>query len=137
MGRFGRLSERRHDSRLSGQAALALDAANSLESHTFLFDQLSRTGQRQMANSAQARKRARQADAARAHNASLRSRLRTAIKAVRKAVTAGDKDAAQAVYRASTKVIDSIADKKIIHKNKAARHKSRLSAAIKSMMVSA
>ncbi|MDR0565120.1 MAG: 30S ribosomal protein S20 [Azoarcus sp.] len=90
-----------------------------------------------MANSAQARKRARQADAARAHNASLRSRLRTAIKAVRKAVTAGDKDAAQAVYRASTKVIDSIADKKIIHKNKAARHKSRLSAAIKSMMVSA
>lgn len=86
-----------------------------------------------MANSAQARKRARQATMARAHNASLRSRLRTAIKAVRKAVDAGDKAAAQQVYRASTSVIDSIADKQIIHKNKAARHKSRLSAAVKAM----
>ena len=86
-----------------------------------------------MANTAQARKRARQANKARAHNASLRSRLRTAIKAVRKAVEAGDKSAAQQVYRTSTSVIDSIADKRIIHKNKAARHKSRLSAAVKAM----
>lgn len=86
-----------------------------------------------MANSAQARKRARQAVVARAHNGSLRSRLRTAIKAVQKAVAGGDKAAAQAVYRTSTSTIDSIADKKIIHKNKAARHKSRLSAAIKAM----
>lgn len=86
-----------------------------------------------MANSAQARKRARQAVVARAHNGSLRSRLRTAIKAVQKAVAAGDKASAQAVYRTSTSTIDSIADKKIIHKNKAARHKSRLSAAIKAM----
>lgn len=86
-----------------------------------------------MANSAQARKRARQAVKARAHNASLRSRLRTAIKAVRKAVTRGDKTAAQAVFRASMSVIDSVADKKIIHKNKASRHKSRLSAAVKAM----
>jgi small subunit ribosomal protein S20 len=86
-----------------------------------------------MANSAQARKRARQAVTARAHNASLRSRLRTAIKAVRKAVTKGDKAIAQTVYRSSTSVIDNIADKNIIHKNQAARHKSRLSAAIKAM----
>ncbi|MDR1853751.1 MAG: 30S ribosomal protein S20 [Azoarcus sp.] len=86
-----------------------------------------------MANSAQARKRARQAVKARAHNASLRSRLRTAIKTVRKAVADGDKAAANEALRASTSVIDSIADKKIIHKNKAARHKSRLSAAIKAM----
>ncbi len=86
-----------------------------------------------MANSAQARKRARQAVKARGHNASLRSRLRTAIKAVQKAVTAGDKAAAQAVYQSSVSTIDIIADKKIIHKNKAARHKSRLSAAIKAM----
>lgn len=86
-----------------------------------------------MANSAQARKRARQAVKARAHNASLRSRLRTAIKAVRKAVSNGDKATAQEVYRSSTSVIDNIADKKIIHKNKAARHKSRLSAAVKAM----
>jgi small subunit ribosomal protein S20 len=86
-----------------------------------------------MANSAQARKRARQAVVARAHNGSLRSRLRTAIKAVQKAVVAGDKAAAQALFSTSMSTIDSVADKKIIHKNKAARHKSRLSAAIKAM----
>jgi len=86
-----------------------------------------------MANSAQARKRARQAIVRRAHNMSLRSELRTAIKKVRKAVTAGDKAAAQAVFKESQSVIDSIADKKIIHKNAAARHKSRLSAAIKAL----
>jgi len=86
-----------------------------------------------MANSAQARKRARQADKQRDHNASLRSELRTAIKRVAKAIEAGNKDAAKTVFSESTSTIDSIADKKIIHKNKAARHKSRLSAAIKAM----
>ena len=86
-----------------------------------------------MANTVQARKRARQAIVRRAHNMSLRSELRTAIKKVRKAVAAGDKTAAQAVFKESQSVIDSIADKKIIHKNAAARHKSRLSAAIKAL----
>jgi small subunit ribosomal protein S20 len=86
-----------------------------------------------MANSAQARKRARQAVRQNAHNSSLRSELRTAIKRVAKAIDAGDKNAAQVVFNQSTSTIDSIADKKIIHKNKAARHKSRLSAAIKAM----
>ncbi len=64
---------------------------------------------------------------------SLRSELRSALRRVRKAIDGGDKTAARAVLRASTKVLDSIADKKIIHKNKASRHKSRLSAAIKAM----
>ena len=86
-----------------------------------------------MANSAQARKRARQAVKQRAHNMSLRSTLRTPIKKVRKAVAAGDKAAAQAVFKESQSVIDSIADKNIMHKNAAARHKSRLSAAIKAL----
>lgn len=86
-----------------------------------------------MANSAQARKRARQAVAQRMHNMSQRSALRTAIKKVRKAIEAGDKAAAQSVFQASMSIIDRIADKNIVHKNKAARHKSRLSAAIKSM----
>lgn len=86
-----------------------------------------------MANIASARKRARQAVKLNAHNASLRSRLRTAIKAVRKAVATGDKAAAAQIFQSSTSVIDSIADKKIIHKNAAARHKSRLSAAVKAM----
>ncbi len=86
-----------------------------------------------MANSAQARKRARQSDKQRLHNASLRSELRTAIKKVKKAIAAGDKSAAQSVFQESVSTVDSIADKKIIHKNKASRHKSRLSAAIKAM----
>ncbi len=86
-----------------------------------------------MANTAQARKRARQATQRRAQNMSLRSELRTAIKKVRKAVAAGDKTAAQSVFKESQSIIDSIADKKIIHKNAAARHKSRLSSAIKSL----
>lgn len=86
-----------------------------------------------MANSAQARKRARQSEKQRQHNASLRSEFRTAVKKVLKAVQAGDKSAAQTVFQQSMSVIDSIADKKIVHKNKASRHKSRLSAAIKAM----
>lgn len=86
-----------------------------------------------MANTAQARKRARQALKRRAHNFSLRSQLRTAIKRVRKAIATGDKSAAQAALQQSVGVVDRIADKKIIHKNKAARHKSRLSAAIKGL----
>lgn len=90
-----------------------------------------------MANSAQARKRARQAEKQRAHNASLRSTLRTAIKKVRKAIDAGDKAAAQAVFQESVSVIDSISDKRIVHKNKVSRHKSRLSAQIKAMAAAA
>lgn len=86
-----------------------------------------------MANTAQARKRARQAVKQNAHNSAQRSALRTAIKAVRKAINAGDKAAATQVFQSSISTIDSIADKKIIHKNKAARHKSRLSAAIKAL----
>jgi small subunit ribosomal protein S20 len=86
-----------------------------------------------MANTVQARKRARQATAQRAHNMSQRSEIRTAIKKVRKAIDAGDKAAAQAVFKDSQSVIDSIADKNIVHKNTAARYKSRLSAAIKAL----
>lgn len=86
-----------------------------------------------MANSAQARKRARQSVKQNMHNASLRSELRTAVKKVQKAVVAGDKAAAQKIYQESMSVIDRIADKKIIHKNKASRHKSRLAAQVKAL----
>jgi small subunit ribosomal protein S20 len=86
-----------------------------------------------MANIASSRKRARQAVKLNAHNSSLRSRMRTAIKAVRKAIEAGDKAAAMQTFSASTSVIDSIADKKIVHKNTVARYKSRLAAAVKAM----
>ena len=86
-----------------------------------------------MANSAQARKRARQAMKQRAHNASQRSEFRTAIKGVRRAIESGDKAAAQAIYTKAVSVIDSLADKRIVHKNKSSRHKSRLSSQIKAM----
>ena len=86
-----------------------------------------------MANSAQARKRARQADKQRPHNASQRSTLRTAIKRVRQAIEAGDKAVAQSVLQQSVAIVDRIADKKIVHKNKASRTKSRLSAQIKAL----
>ncbi|NYT63606.1 30S ribosomal protein S20 [Alcaligenaceae bacterium] len=86
-----------------------------------------------MANTAQARKRARQSVERNKHNASLRSMLRTSIKRVRQAIDAGDKAAAAAVFQKTTSIIDRVADKNIIHKNKAARHKSRLAAAVKAL----
>ena len=90
-----------------------------------------------MANSAQARKRARQAAKANSHNSAVRSKFRTAIKAVRKAVDAGDKEKAAELFKIATKTIDTIADKKIVHKNKAARNKSRLAAAVKGLQAAA
>ena len=86
-----------------------------------------------MANSKQAAKRAKQGEKRRAHNVGLRSTLRTAVKKVRKAIEGGDQAAALKVFQESTSIIDSIADKKIVHKNKAARHKSRLASAIKAL----
>jgi small subunit ribosomal protein S20 len=86
-----------------------------------------------MANTAQARKRARQAEATNQRNTSLKSQLRTAIKKVRKSIASGDKTAATQQFQASQAVIDRIADKKIVHKNMASRTKSRLAQAIKAL----
>lgn len=86
-----------------------------------------------MANTKGARKAARQSEKRRMHNASLTSKLNSAIKSVVKAIGAGDKAAAQKMFREAAGVIDRIADKKIIHKNKAARHKSHLAARLKAM----
>ena len=86
-----------------------------------------------MANSPQAKKRARQAEKRRSHNASLRSLVRTVIKKVNTAVSSGDVEAAKAAYNDAVPVIDRMADKGIIHKNKAARHKSRLNNQVKAL----
>ncbi len=86
-----------------------------------------------MANSKQARKRARQAVARNQHLSAQRSQYRTAIKAVRKLVIAGDKVAATEAFQKAQSVIDSMARKNVLHANAAARHKSRLAAAIKAM----
>lgn len=78
-------------------------------------------------------KRARQDVNLNAANSSLRSKFRTSIKNVLKAVAAGDKTQATELFKTAQSVIDSIADKGIFHKNKAARHKSRLSAKVKAL----
>jgi len=86
---------------------------------------------------ASGRKRARQDVKLNAQNSSLRSHFRTVIKNVQKAVLTGDKGKATELFTHAQKVIDSVADKGIFHKNKAARHKSRLSAKIKALPVAA
>jgi len=82
---------------------------------------------------ASGRKRARQDVKLNAHNSSLRSKFRTVVKNIQKAVTTSDKGKATELFKAGQSAIDSIADKGLFHKNKAARHKSRLAAKIKSL----
>ncbi|MBQ13369.1 MAG: 30S ribosomal protein S20 [Gammaproteobacteria bacterium] len=86
-----------------------------------------------MANSLQARKRARQGENRRRHNASFKSMVRTYVKKVEAAINDGDQGQASAAYKEAVPVIDRMADKGIIHKNKAARLKSRLNTRTKNM----
>ncbi len=86
-----------------------------------------------MANTKSAEKAARQAEKHRARNIALRSRMRSAVRKVTAAVSSGDKEQALASYRAAVPVIDTLVSKQIIHRNKAARHKSRLTARIRAM----
>ena len=86
-----------------------------------------------MANTKQAAKRAKKSVKQRAANMSLRTTLRSAIKKVQKAIEGGDAKAAGQSLRDEQSKIDSIARKGIIHKNKAARHKSRLAAKVKAL----
>jgi len=86
-----------------------------------------------LANSAQATKRARQAEKHRQLNASQRSNLRTSIKKVFAAISAGNAAGAKQAYQDAVPVIDSAAGKGLIHQNKAARHKSRLNQHIRKL----
>lgn len=86
-----------------------------------------------MANTTQARKRARQSEKRRARNASQRSMLRSTIKKVVKAIESKDKAAAQSAYQEMVPVLDRYSTRGMIHKNKAARHKSRLAAHIQAL----
>lgn len=86
-----------------------------------------------MANIKSAKKRAIQAEKARKHNASRRSMTRTYVKKVVAAIAAGDKAAAQAAFESAQPILDRMATKGLIHKNKAARHKTRLAAQIKAL----
>ncbi|MFM2483183.1 30S ribosomal protein S20 [Celerinatantimonas sp. YJH-8] len=86
-----------------------------------------------MANIKSAKKRAIQAEKSRKHNASRRSMMRTYLKKVIAAIAAGDKEAAQGALKAAQPILDRAATKGLIHKNKAARHMSRLNAQIKAL----
>jgi len=86
-----------------------------------------------LANSAQARKRARQSEIRRRHNASRRSMMRTYLKKVVHAIADGNKAAAVEAYKAAAPILDQAAGAGLIHKNKAARHKSRFNAQIKAL----
>jgi small subunit ribosomal protein S20 len=86
-----------------------------------------------LANIASAKKRARQAEKHRKHNTSRRSEFRTSIKKVRAAIEAGDKIAAEQLFNKAQSIIDHAAGKGLIHKNKAARHKSRLTTHIRKL----
>jgi small subunit ribosomal protein S20 len=86
-----------------------------------------------MANTAQAKKRARQAEVSRIRNTGQRSNLRTFIKKILAAVEAGDVEKATAAYATAVPIIDSAVNKGLIHKNKAARNKSRLNKKIRAM----
>jgi small subunit ribosomal protein S20 len=86
-----------------------------------------------LANSAQATKRARQAEMSRQLNTSQRSNMRTYIKKVLAAIKSGDRDAAITAYAAAVPIIDSAAGNGLIHANKAARHKSRLNQHIRAL----
>jgi len=86
-----------------------------------------------MANTKQSAKRARQAEVSRQRNVALRSRMRTSIKAVLKAVQDGDAAQASALYKEAVPKIDTMVNKGLVHKNNAARTKSRLNARVKSL----
>jgi len=86
-----------------------------------------------MANTAQAKKRARQAEKSRVRNAGQRSNLRTFVKKVIASIDAGDKEQAQSSFKTVASIIDSAVTKGLIHKNKAARSKSRLNSKVRAM----
>ena len=90
-----------------------------------------------MANSAQARKRARQAIKRKERNASQRSTVRTYIKKVIAAVSSNDSEAAKSALVQAIPVIDKMVSKGILHKNQAARYKSRLSRKVKVLQLPA
>ena len=87
-----------------------------------------------MANSAGSRKRARQAETRRQHNASLRSMVRTYIKKVVAAIESGDKAGAEEAFKTAQPILDSSVNKGIFHKNKVARIKSRLSSKVAALV---
>jgi small subunit ribosomal protein S20 len=90
-----------------------------------------------VANTKSAEKAARQAEKHRAHNVALRSRMRSALRKVTAAIASGDPENARKSFREAVPMIDTLVSKKIVHRNKAARHKSRLAARIRKIQAKA
>ncbi|MBL4607491.1 MAG: 30S ribosomal protein S20 [Pseudomonadales bacterium] len=86
-----------------------------------------------MANTPQSKKRAKQSEVRRQRNVAMRSKIRSSIKNILKAVDSGDKEAATSAYKIAVPIIDGMTNKGILHKNTSSRHKSRLNARIKAM----
>ena len=86
-----------------------------------------------MANTSQARKRVRQANKARARNASQKSEFRSSVKKVLKSISDKNKDQSSQDYKKAVSVMDKLVIKGLLHKNKAARHKSRLNKQLKNL----
>jgi len=86
-----------------------------------------------VANTPQARKRAIQNDKRRLHNHSQRSHMRTHVKKVLKAIRKGDREGAESAFKAAVPVVDRMAGKGLIHKNRAARYKSRLNKRLRAL----
>ncbi|HDZ37723.1 MAG TPA: 30S ribosomal protein S20 [Marinobacter sp.] len=86
-----------------------------------------------MANTPQAKKRARQNEKNRKHNTSLRSMTRTYMKRVQAKIESGNYEEAQAAFQAAQPIMDSMVNKGIFSKNKVARQKSRMSTKIKAL----
>ena len=86
-----------------------------------------------MANTPQAKKRARQNDNRRVHNHAIRTRMRTAIKGFLKAVEAKDKDAATTAFKTTVSFLDRVVSKGLHHRNRAARLKNRLNNRLRNM----
>jgi len=89
-----------------------------------------------VANTKSAEKAARQAEKHRAQNVTLRTRMRSAVRKVTSAIEGGDRKIAEAAYKDAVPLVDTLVNKRIIHSNKAARHKSRLAARIRTMPAS-
>ncbi|HWA80341.1 MAG TPA: 30S ribosomal protein S20 [Acetobacteraceae bacterium] len=89
-----------------------------------------------MANTASAKKRIRQTERHTARNRARRARVRTFVKKVEEAIVRGEKDAAQAAFRAAQPELQRAATKGVFHRNKVARNLSRLAARIKGISAS-
>ncbi len=86
-----------------------------------------------MANSPQAKKRARQAERNRQLNVGQKSKMRSSVKKIISAIEDGDKEKAETAYKSAVPIVDAMARKGLIHKNKAARYKSRLNQQIRTL----